>query len=519
MRTPTMVPEQMSPIASAEYGNLAAANAGQGAFYPEYVLDALRDPNVSAVANKNNLRDFFFTGDFDWGDYFYDQSFQQSHALSVRGGGDRNTYNVSFSWLDENGYFADYGPDNFDRYTMRVNLSNDLIPERLTLKTNLSFTNADRLESSNYDGLIHSIYQAGRNQELFDPNGNYSRYRFQQNTLQLLREAGFNEVKNNRFEGRMGSNWSIVDGLSLEGLAGYNVGWNKGTMFGRGYFKHDTEGNVVDPGGIPRWINQPNRVSLDNSYFRYYIAQAIARYNKVINKHSFSGMLGVSVEGNYSEETSTQRLNILGNELPALSLGDQESSTNTWEAGEWGLLSYFGRLAYNFGERYIAEVILRRDGSSRFSNLNKWGNFPSAMLAWAIINEPFMLNQYFFSNLKIRASYGETGNQSGIGLYDHIPVYTISNNGIPFSGNLNYEFSDYWVQDASYIRLKNLQIGYSFPKHLLDKAGVENIRIYFSGENLWEKTNLILFDPEVDNQSGRSYPLNRSFSLGLNFTF
>ncbi|MBD8488492.1 TonB-dependent receptor [Echinicola sp. CAU 1574] len=777
INTPTIVPEQMSPLASAEYGNLAAANAGQGAFYPQYVLDALADPNVTAVPNASNTRDFFFTGDFDWVEYFYDKSFQQSHTLSVKGGGERNAYNVSLSWLDQNGYFSEFGPDNFDRYTLRTNLSNDLIPNKLVLNTNISFVNGDRLQASNQGGLIQSVFQAGRNQELYDPNGNYSRYRFQQNTLQLLREAGFDENKNNRFEGRIGLNYNIISGLSLEGLLGYNVGWNKGTMFGRGYYKHNTAGEVVDPDGIPRWINQPNRVVLSNSYFRYYTSQLIARYSKTVDKHTFSGMVGISAEENYSEETSTQRLNILGNELPALNLGDQESSTNSWSAGEWGLLSYFGRVNYNYDDRYILEGTFRRDGSSRFSDLNKWGTFPSVMMAWRIDNESFMGSQRIFSNLKLRASYGETGNQSGIGLYDHIPVYTISNGGIPFpgglgqqawnprlpsqqrtwetvkstnigldmgfwdnrlttefnyyikrnedmligveipsiigisvptsnngeletkgyeidlrwrdqiqsiglryhigfnfsdqkdkivdlnqefvnvgsgirniqgfpvnsifayrtdglfqtqeevdnsatlnnnvapgdlkyididgdgkitqpndvefigtttprklyginlgaewkgfdfsvffqgvgkrnyyinadavgpfrnpwdnwafaeltdywtaentdakyprpfQGGLNYQFSDYWVQNASYIRLKNLQLGYSLPDGLLSKIGVSNARVYFSGENLWEKTNLILFDPEVTSQNGQSYPLNRNFSLGLNFTF
>lgn len=777
VKTPTIVPEQMSPLRSAIYGNLAASNAGQGALYPQYVLDALADPNVTAVVNNNNTRDYFYTGDFDWTKHFYDRSFQQSHELSMRGGGERNTYSISLSWLDQNGYFSKFGPDNYDRYTIRTNMTNDLIPKKLFLTTNLSFTSSDHLQSSLQDGLIQSVFQAGRNQELFDPNGNYTRYRLQQNTLQLLKEAGFDETIGNRFEGRIGLNWNVNSNFTLEGLVGYNVGWTKGTLFGRGYFKHNTTGGIADPNGIPSWLNQPNRVSLDNTYNRYYTGQLIARYAKSVDLHNFNFMIGTSVEEDYSESTSTQRLNILGNELPALSLGDQESSTNTWSAGEWGLLSYFGRFNYNFDDRYIFEATFRRDGSSRFSDANKWGLFPSTLLAWRISNEPFMQSQRVFSNIKLRASYGETGNQSGIGLYDHIPVYSVSNGGIPFPGGLgqqawnprlpsqerswetvkssdigldlgfleqrltaelgyyvkrnedmlipveipsiigisvptsnngrletkgyeilvnwqdyisslglkyhigfnfsdqkdeiislgqefvnlasgvrniqgypvnsifgyrtdglfqtteevsnsatlnsnvapgdikyldidgddaisqpkdvqylgsltprklyninfgaewkgfdlsvffqgvgkrnyyldanavgpfmnnwdnwafdelgdywapdntdarfprpyaggiNYQVSDYWVQNASYIRLKNLQFGYSLPSQILAKIGFSNARIYFSGDNLWEKTDLILFDPEVSNQSGRSYPLNRSYSIGLNLTF
>src|SRR5699024_908309 len=86
-------------------------------------------------------------------------------------------------------------------------------------------------------------------------------------------------------------------------------------------------------------------------------------------------------------------------------------------------------------------------------------------------------------------------------------------------GDHNYQFSTHWIQDASYIRLKNLQVGYNLPASLLENAGIQSARIYFSGRDLWEATNLILFDPEVSSTNGRVYPLNRTYSLGLNITF
>ncbi|MBD0832926.1 SusC/RagA family TonB-linked outer membrane protein [Aestuariibaculum sediminum] len=777
IQTPTIVPKQLDPIDSAIYGNLAFANAGRGTLYPQYVLDALNDPNVSAVANTSNTRDFFFTGDFDWTEHFYNSRFQQNHSLSIAGGSEQNTYNISASWLDQDGYFSKWGPDNFDRYTFRVNLSNKLIPEKLTLNTNISLTSNDRLQSSLQAGVIQSVFQAGRNQEIYDPNGNYSRYRFQQNTLQLLQEAGFDEDKTHRMEGRLGLNWNVTKEFSVETLLGYNIQWQKGTLFGRGYYKHNTEGDIVDPNGVPRWVNQPTRVILNNGYNRFYTTQAIARYKKSFNKHNIEVLVGASAEESYNETNSTQRFNINGNELAALNLGDPDTAQNSFGIGEWGILSQFGRAVYSFDNKYIVEGTFRRDGSSRFSDENKWGFFPSVLAAWRVSNESFMQNIKAISNLKLKASYGETGNQSGIGLYDHIntitptgnlllpdgggiqPIYrnpqlasqdrtwetvksfnygielgflsnrlqgefnyfvkrnenmlinidvpsiigigvptnnngeletkgwdaqiswtdtvesiglkysiganifdqtdkivsldqeTVNlgtgirnlqgypsngifgfrtngiyrtqeqfdngvrfNNGVeelgdieyvdidgdgqvsnnpddiayigdlkpryvygfnfsaewknfdfsaffqgvgkrnyylnadavgpfrnpwdnwafaelgdywtpdnvnakyprPLARGTNFRFSDFWMQDASYIRLKNLQVGYNLAEKHLSKIGFKSFRIYFSGENLWEKTNLILFDPEINSLNGRAYPLNRSYSLGIN---
>src|SRR5699024_2280029 len=114
------------------------------------------------------------------------------------------------------------------------------------------------------------------------------------------------------------------------------------------------------------------------------------------------------------------RLNIVGNELPALDLGATDGWSNDGDETHWALLSGFMRLNYAYASKYLFEANFRADGSSRFSSRNKWGIFPSFSIGWRITEEDFMKEQNLFSNLKLRASWGQLGNQNGLGLYDHI---------------------------------------------------------------------------------------------------
>ncbi|MDR2917060.1 MAG: TonB-dependent receptor, partial [Tannerella sp.] len=427
-QTPTLLPTPNSSYDGALYANLAFTNAGGNPLYPEWMMEKFRDPSVIAVPQAN-MADYDYVADFNWWDYFMKKSFQQSQNVSLSGGSEMHRFMISASWLDQNGYFSKWGPDNFDRVTFRVNLNNQIIPKKLTLETNLSLVNADKdLPAAGTDYMMQSIRQAGNSLPLYNPDGTYARYRMQQNTMQHLKEAGFDETNTNRFEGRIALSWNVIEGLSLKALGGYNVQWDKGKTWQRAYYKYRPSG----PSNLG-YINQPNKLTEAYTHATYYIGQLQANYNKTFGKHNISALAGTSVEENLQSNLSTFRNNILGNELPAMGLGEastaQNSSTIT---NDWGLVSVFGRINYNYNERYLLEANLRADGSSRFSDKNKWGVFPSVSLGWRITEEAFMQNQRLFSNLKLRLSYGELGNQNGLGVYDHMPVYRVADQLIPF---------------------------------------------------------------------------------------
>lgn len=429
-QSPTILPTPNSSYDGALYANLAFTNAGGNPLYPEWMLEKFKDPSVTAVPYENNS-DYYYVADFNWWDYFLDNSFQHTQNLSLSGGSEQHKFMLSGSWLDQNGYFSKWGPDNYDRITVRVNLSNQLIPKKLILDTNLSLVNADKDAPSNgMDYIMSTIMQAGNSLPLYNPDGTYARYRMQQNTMQHLKEAGFDNDKTNRFEGRLALTWNVLDGLSLKALGGYNTQWEKGKLWQRAYYKYRPSG----PSNLG-FVNQPNKLTESSAYYKYYIAQFQANYNKTFGKHSLGILAGTSVEESTKQTTETLRSNIIGNELPSLNLGEAATAKNTYKVSDdWGLVSAFARVNYSYDDRYLLEANLRADGSSRFSDKNKWGVFPSVSLGWRITQEAFMENQSLFSNLKLRASYGELGNQNGLGLYDHIPVYKIDNALIPFPG-------------------------------------------------------------------------------------
>lgn len=771
-QTPTILPEPNSAYDGAIYANQAFTNAGGSPLYPEWMLEKFKDSSVTAIPYENGS-DYYYVADFNWWEYFLDKSFQQTQNISLSGGTKKHKYMLSGSWLDQNGYFSKWGPDNYDRITIRANMTNHIISDKLILDTNLSLANIDRdAPSSETSFMMQSIRDAGSSLPLYNPDGTYARYRMQQNTMQLLQDAGFKNKNTNRFEGRATLTWNVNKDLSFKALGGYNVQWSKSKLWQRAYYKYRPSG----PSNLG-FQNQPNKLTEGSDYAKYYIAQFQANYNKQFKSHFLGILAGTSVEESFGQSLSTYRSNIIGNELPSLGLGEAESARNTFTVSDdWGLVSAFARINYNYNERYLFEANLRADGSSRFSDSNKWGIFPSFSLGWRVTEENFMKNQRVFSNLKLRASYGELGNQNGLGLYDHIPVYKVSKDLIPFpsgiqqqiaseslpsedrtwetitswnlgvemgflnnrlnveaevfrklnkdmlinislpsiigidvptgnygelltkgwelsiryndvikslglayhidfniydqtdeltdmatsfatpttgvqniqgypvnsifayvadgyfqskeevenwafqnantsvgdiryidqnkdgkitnsdvvhvgsttprfcyginaglewnnfdltvffqgvgkrttylnsafshpyqnawdnysfkdvmdywtpdnrdarfprphQGGHNYLYSTHWLQDASYIRLKNLQLGYNFPQKVISKLKLSALRFYVSGENLWEHTSMMMFDPETNDSSTGIYPLNRSYSFGLSLTY
>lgn len=497
-QTPTILPTPNGAYGGAIYANLAFTNAGGSPLYPDWMMKEFQNPNSVAIPRADQS-DYDYVADFNWWDYFLNNSFQQSQNISISGGSERNQFMLSGSWLDQNGYFSEWGPDNFDRITIRTNLTNQIIPKKLILETNLSMVNSDKDSPSvGHASVLGSIVQSGNSLPLYNPDGTYARYRMQQNTLQLLKEAGYEKNKLNRFEGRTALTWNVIEGLSLKALGGYNVEWNDNTNWKRSYYKYKPSG----PSNLGH-VNQPNSLTNKSSYYSYYIAQFQVNYNKTFGKHTLGALAGTSVEESFFKATSTTRSNILGNELPALNLGEANTAKNTYEVkDDWGLVSAFARVNYDFDNRYLLEANLRTDGSSRFSNKHKWGVFPSVSAGWRISEEAFMENQRVFSNLKLRGSYGELGNQNGLGLYDHIAIYTVDNTLIPFPGGNEQQIYSPSLpsQERTWETITSYNIGVDMT-FLNDRLRVE-------AEYFEKKNKDMLINIELPSIIGISVPTN-----------
>lgn len=147
-------------------------------------------------------------------------------------------------------------------------------------------------------------------------------------------------------------------------------------------------------------------------------------------------MLGISEENSDRRWFQARKIGIPGNEFGVLGNGELTDEKNTYGSGEeWGIQSYFGRINYSYQDRYLLEANVRADGSSRFDSEKRWGVFPSFSAAWRISKENFMKSADYLSNLKVRASWGQVGNQD-IGLYKYLRTVSINTQAYSFNDNL-----------------------------------------------------------------------------------
>jgi TonB-dependent starch-binding outer membrane protein SusC len=331
---------------------------------------------------------------------------------SVSGGSERVRYFVSGSSLIQDGVIKAMG---YQRLNGRVNL--DYNPfDRLTLGTNVSLGRSitDRARSDN------TIYSAWSNalanppiEPVYTADGDYY------STL-YLNPVGMNneaeaEERGIRILGNAFAQYNILEGVSVRG----SVGLDQLTMRSRSY----------DSPAFGPWASSGGAGQAATSFVNKLTYEGTLNFNRMLSDiHSLSGVVGTSFEDNTEESSFVQ-----GTQFPteyfkyltsAATIADGSSSR-----ADHGLVSYFGRLSYNFDDRVTATFNVRRDGSSRFGTANRYGTFPSGSVLWRIGNESFMQNQNILANLALRASYGITGNQQSLGNF--------ASRGL-FGGGANY---------------------------------------------------------------------------------
>ena len=429
--TPSRLPKSNTGLNHALLANEAFNNARLTIPFPENAIIALQDPSVSAIPKGN---DWIYTDNTDWISLMMDHSFQQNHNLSVSKSTKGIKYMFSVGWLDQDGMFSEYGPDNYDRINLRSNSTIDLIADKLALDSKITYLQTNKLYHPSYGGWTIpyiTMIQAGPNLPVYDPNGNYSRYRMQANPIQALREGGEGKNKQQTIEGIFTLSYKPIKGLTLKAVGGATIKNRQIKEWRRQYGKYGPNGLISMGAGQ----SGPNKVSQESQTSRYYNGQLLAEYQLKYKKHDISILGGWSAEEQLYENLKGVRTNIIGNEVPALALGSTEGWSNNADETEWALLSGFMRANYAFADKYLLEANFRADASSRFSKKKRWGVFPSFSAGWRISEENFMKNQHVFSNLKLRASWGQLGNQNGLGLYDHIAQYTVSGY-YPFANEL-----------------------------------------------------------------------------------
>ena len=493
--TPTRIPESTTAAEHARLSNLAFTNAGLAPNFTEEAINAINNHSTVSIPKGN---DWIYTADMDWIDLMMDRSFQQQHNLTVSRSQESLKYLFSAGWLDQDGMFSEYGPDNFDRFNLRSNVNLDIVKDKLNLDSRITFSRMDQRYHPKFgEWTIPYItfIQAGPNMPIYDTNGNYARYRMQANPIQALREGGEGKEFTNVVDGIFTLSYKPITDLTLKAVGGARFTSKEISEWRRAYGKYGPNGLVSMAAGQ----SGDNNLILTKDNTRYFTGQLLAEYSKSLGSHDFKLLGGWSAEMEYYSMLSGKRLNIVGNELPALDLGATDGWSNDGDETHWALLSGFMRLNYAYASKYLFEANFRADGSSRFSSRNKWGIFPSFSIGWRITEEDFMKEQNLFSNLKLRASWGQLGNQNGLGLYDHIAQYVVDGY-YPFKNELAQwaKLSQLPSETRSWetVEMKNIALEMGF----LDN------RLTVTGEYFHKRNKDMLVNIEVPSVIGIDVP-------------
>lgn len=496
--TPTRIPETNDALLHANMQNLAMANAGVAPRYDDKALEAIKNPSIVSIPDETG-NEWIYTANTNWMDLIFDHSTQQTHNVSLSRSSENFKYLLSFSYLDQNGVVAEYGPDNYDKMNIRLNTSINLIKKKLTLDSRLVYTNKlKRYHPKFADWTIAKVTmeQMGPTVPIYDQNGNYARLGLTANPIQMMREGGEGRWRSQILDALFTLKFTPTKNLTLKAIGGATLTNNHTREFRQAYGKYNPKGELVS---MANGQKDPNSLSQQQTQQQYLTGQLLAEYNKKLGNHTLSILGGWSTEENKYHDVFAKRYDITGNNIPALGLGSPEGMETSADENEWALLSGFMRLNYDIKGRYLFETNFRADGSSRFSKSNRWGFFPSVSVGWRITEEPFMQKQKVLSNLKLRASWGQMGNQNGLGLYDHIQKYNVDGY-YPFASEVSQ-----WVflgrlssenRTWETVEMTNVAL----------EAGFFDNRLTFTGELFYKRNKDMLVKIEIPSIIGVNVP-------------
>ena len=412
----------------------------------EYALQAKaitdRDPvNVVPVLFSDAEIDAFRASGFESTDWFrevYDHtSFQLRHNLSLRGGTERVNHFTSLGLTQREGIINTDNRTDVNQYNFRSNI--DLRPtDRIKVSLDLSgrFDNNEYFAPDSFNVLLNTARGLPTDVGLIDgmpikfnsTNDGANPFAFVQD------DSGYRRNENTLFNGKLSLEYQIpqVEGLSVGGWANVRFVQNFGKIFERPFSQYILEDNGDLTEDI---IDIETKVTETYGRTRDITSNFRIAYSNTFGKHSVNSFLSYEqsiLKFNYTEAS---RRGFLSNDIDQLSSGSVDTQENGALASEETRQNYFGRIAYDFAKKYFAQFQFRYDGSFNFPEGNRFGFFPSVSLGWRVSEENFLKDSQIISNLKLRGTWGEVGN-------DRVPAFQFLNRfgvdgSFPFgTGNL-----------------------------------------------------------------------------------
>lgn len=449
---------------------------------------------LSADQYRKTVSDLGFVEGYDyqdkgantnWQDLIYRTAYQQSHYLSMTGGTDQTTYRTSIGYSDEEGIML---ASKLQQANIRTNINHTELDGRLNFDLRMNYGESTGNQSAitntlgsefgtsmNYEALVFNPTYP-----VYDSNGDYNHVLpYRVNPVSFSTDV-IDKRLNTRFLGNLATTFKIIEPLSIKVNLGYTrQGIDRNSFIS----KNNPQGE--GPGGFAS-------VQKLDDYSK--LLETILSFNKTFGKNTIDAIAGYSYQYFKTEGLRTIATGFLSDEFKWYSLqaaSTIESVTSYTESNK--LISMYGRVNYNHDNRFLLTGTVRRDGSSRFGSGNKWGLFPSGAASWRISQEKFF-HSAKVSDLKVRVSYGITGNQE-IGNLNSITTLGASSSGYLVGGDritmvlpIQYANPDLkWEQTAQ------LDIGLNF--------GFFDQKIYGSIDYYRKKTSDLLLEIAVPSPS------------------
>jgi TonB-linked SusC/RagA family outer membrane protein len=492
----TTVPEMINSWEYAEVINQVFVDAGAAKRYSDADIAKFRSGEDPVnFPNFDHIGNLFNSGN----------GISNRHDIGVRGGSEQTQYMFSLGYYKENGIIT---KNDADRYNIRMNLDT-----RLNSKLKFSLKLAGNLNRNGQPsgigggGLGNIVAGAMRNANSIPgrmPDGFYGR----NETLHPeadLESASFLNNRSTNFYTNGSVVWDIFKDLKVTGQIGHTYGLGQTKAYTAKYAITPTYGNAL------------NSLSESWSEGTALTLQTIAEYNKKVKDHTFYLLGGVSGQKFDSKGIGAFRDAFPNNSIYEINAGSTARGTQSGSASRNTLQSYFGRFNYNFREKYLFEANARYDGSSRFPKDSRWGLFPSFSAAWRVSQEGFFKDAIsFLSDLKLRASWGQLGNQS-IGNYPYQDLLSLA----PV-----YPFGSVLSAGAAVTTLANKEI--TWETTTINNVGLDfglfDNKLSVSADYFVKTTEDILYNVSVSSMLGATPSLtnagsveNKGWDFNLNY--
>lgn len=370
----------------------------------------------------------------DWWDEMYGTAFEQSHNLSISGQSGKSNYYASIGYVDQGSMF-NYGDHESKKYWGRFKYEYD-VTKWLKLRSNVYVGRKKVTEPYDINQLAWLTYWTWNCQPTFNPQGQYYGCGGFGNPIAFAENTGNRWVTYYSYYTQLGFDLKPIKGLTITGDMSLNYDISDEKSYRKRHQTYHWDGSL-NYDVIDYWYGGQTRSESIYNRNEHIVTSLHANYDfDIANQHMFNVMFGASHEELDNRGFNAYRNNI-NEELPVLGLADAEEQYNGEYGNAWALTSVFGRLSYNWDNRVFLEATYRNDGSSKFADGHKWEDFWGVSGSWIISNENFYtpLKKYL-NTFKIRASWGQLGNQAGIGLYDHYQFINIGGT-YPFGNSDN----------------------------------------------------------------------------------